>query len=268
MPNARPAGRRVPPHAQRVLARVRVLDLERLGQRRHAVAEEPLDPPRLLGHARLEVLVVAAVLEDQAAARERLAHARPHLVEVERLGEVVGRAHAQAAHRHLDVAHRGDHHHRRVGVPLAHAAEEGDAVDVRHAQVAHHERRRPRVEHAQRLGAVARVAALEPLAREHAREELPEPRLVVDHERARRLARGEQRGQRAVGHGGRRGGQHERRGEGRGGGSRGGGSRGGDGGHGGAGAAGGAPGSGRPERGRGGTGRDYLARGRPVRRAS
>jgi hypothetical protein len=65
-----------------------------------------------------------------------------------------------------------------------------------------HERHRLVLEQRERLGAVARLETLEAVARHHADEHLPQPRLVVDDEDAGALAghHGNQVGG-AIGHG-------------------------------------------------------------------
>ena len=156
---------RVVAHANRVAARVRILHLERFGERLHAREEQLLEPARLRGDRLLEALLVAAILEHQPALLQRLRHARAHLLEVERLREIVHRADRQAAHRHLDVGHRGDHHDRGVGLARAHLAQQLDAVHLRHAQVAQHERARVLLQQRERLLAVRRLEAGEAVAR-------------------------------------------------------------------------------------------------------
>ena len=135
-------------------ARVRVLHLERIGERLNAGEEQLLEAAGLRGDALLERVLIVAVLEHEPPLLERLPHARADFLEVERLGEVVHRADRQTAHGDLDVGDGGDHDDGRVGLALAHLAQQLDAVHLRHAQIAQHERHRLPLEHRQRFDAV------------------------------------------------------------------------------------------------------------------
>jgi hypothetical protein len=79
-----------------------------------------------------------------------------------------------------------DEHHGGVGVAGAHLAQQLDAVHLRHAQVGEHERRRRLAQPRERLHPRPCLAAGEPVALHEAHEHLPQPRLVVDHQAARR----------------------------------------------------------------------------------
>src|SRR5439155_5613587 len=81
--------RRVLAHTNRMPTRVRVLEFERFGERLHAGEEELLEASRLCRDPLLEALLIVAILQDQASPIECLRDARPDLLEVERLDEVI-----------------------------------------------------------------------------------------------------------------------------------------------------------------------------------
>ncbi|MBK5186886.1 MAG: hypothetical protein JJD97_01510 [Gemmatimonadaceae bacterium] len=97
-------------------ARVRILELERIRERLDAREKERLESLGLRLHAYFESLLVVAVVGEQPALLERLGHARAHLLEHERLRDVVHRAEREAGHRNLDFRDGGDHHDRDVGI--------------------------------------------------------------------------------------------------------------------------------------------------------
>src|SRR6185503_3298109 len=63
--------RRVLTHAHRMTARVRIFQLECLGERLNAGEKELLEPSRLSGDALLQLLLIVAVLEDEPPPVER-----------------------------------------------------------------------------------------------------------------------------------------------------------------------------------------------------
>ena len=91
----------------------------------------------------------------EPAGGERPLGEQQHLVEIERLGQVIVGA---ALHRLDGGLHRpvrGHDDHVRVGRQLAQLGQHGEAVGARHADVEKHEVERRLREHAQRLVAVA-----------------------------------------------------------------------------------------------------------------
>ena len=160
-------------------AEVGVLLFERVDQGLQALERQLLDAARLLLDPLLELLVVHAIFENEAPLVERLHHARAHLVEVERLRDVVERTELQAGDRALHLGHRRHHDDRRVGPAADHLAQQRDAVHLRHPQVGDDERHGLVPHHLQRLGAGARLVADEPLAFQQAHEHAAQPRLVV-----------------------------------------------------------------------------------------
>src|SRR2546425_11157770 len=79
------------PYTTLFRSQIGVLLFEEVDEGLEPLERQLLDPARLLLDAVLELLVVHAVLEDEAALVERLHDAGAHLVEVERLGHVVER---------------------------------------------------------------------------------------------------------------------------------------------------------------------------------
>ena len=166
-------------------ARVRVLELERLGERLDAGEEQLLEPPRLHRDALLEALLVGAVLEDEPPLLERLRDARADVLELVRLGDVVHGADGEAVHGDLDVGDGGDHHDRGVGQARADLSQQLEAVHLRHAQVAQHERDGVLLELLERLDAVRRLDALKAVVSHQVHQHLAQARLVVDDEAVR-----------------------------------------------------------------------------------
>ena len=169
-------------HAHRMAARVGILLLEEMHQGLEALERELFDAVRLLLDALLELVVVHPVLENETALVERLHHARSHLVQVERLGDVVEGAELEAGDRALDL---GDRRHdddggvRPAGEDLA---QQRDAVHLRHPQVGDDERHGLRVHLLERLGAGARLRTGEPFPFEQAHQHASQARLIVHHE--------------------------------------------------------------------------------------
>ena len=154
-------------------------DLERAGHRRRRVHDRPLDARRLAPQ-RLDLLAHAAPLE-------RLVHGHHQMIAMKWFAEEVERAGLHRRDRHLDVAIRGDHQHRRLRGSLLDAAQHLHAADAGHLQVGDHEGvtlRREACEPGLAIGrAVDRVAGL---------AEIEEPELaarVVVLDEQDRLAR-------------------------------------------------------------------------------
>src|SRR4051794_34573348 len=76
-------------HPHRVASRVRILELERLGERLHAGQKQLLEPARLRLDALLEAFTIGAELEHHAPLLERLRDARAHVLELIWLDDVV-----------------------------------------------------------------------------------------------------------------------------------------------------------------------------------
>src|SRR5437879_3587376 len=100
--------------AHRGSPRIGVLLFGEVDEGLEPLERQLLDPARLLLDAVLELLVVHAVLEDEAALVERLHDPGAHLVEVERLGHVVERPELQARDRALHLRDGGHDEHRGV----------------------------------------------------------------------------------------------------------------------------------------------------------
>ena len=167
-------------------ARVRVLELERLGERLHTGEKQLLESAGLLRDTLLEAFAVGAILENETALFERLRDARADVLELIGLDDVVGRADREAVHRDLDVGHRGDHDDRDVGKARANLSQQLEAVHLRHAQVAQHERDRVLLELLEGFEAVARFDALKAVAAHQVHHDLAQARLVVDDQTVRR----------------------------------------------------------------------------------
>ena len=176
-------------HPHRVTAGVGVLGVERFGDRLHAGQEDLFEPPRLLGDAHLEVQLVVPVLEHEPPPLHHLRDAGPHLLEVERLREVVHGPERQTAHGHFDIGDGRDEHDGGVGMPRAQLLEQLDPVHPRHAEVAQHQVCGLAVDQRQGLAAIGGLARHEPVGLHDAPQDLPEAQLVVDHQTPRRRCR-------------------------------------------------------------------------------
>ena len=173
---------RVVAHTDRVASGVGVLDLEGIRQRLHTRKKELFESPRLRLDLFLEPLLVFSILEDEAPFLEHLRDAGAHLLEMERLGEIVHRALRETAHRDLHVRHRGDHHDGGVRMMGPNVPEELDAVHARHAEIADDQRDRLSLESVYRLLTVRRLETSEARASHQMREHLAQARLVIDDE--------------------------------------------------------------------------------------
>ncbi len=163
-------------------ARIGILGFERLHQRVHPFEKNLLDAPRLDRHPRLQVLLIAFVFENEPAFVQRLAHPRPHFIQMEGLGHIVERAELQAGDGALHFRHRRHHDHRGVGPAYHDFAQQCDAVHLRHPQVRDDERHGLRLKGAQRLDARPRLRARESLVLEQPHQHPPQARLVVHDE--------------------------------------------------------------------------------------
>ncbi len=121
------------------------------------------------------------------AALESAGDRRAQLREVDRLGEVIGRAPADGIHRGARIGERGDEDDRRFGVRPVDRGEQLEAAGARHLHVGDHEVER-RIsggrEPLQRLRAVGGEHDRVAVAREHFGEHLATEIIVVDDERA------------------------------------------------------------------------------------
>ena len=106
------------------------------------------------------------------------------LVDVDRLGQVVGGARAHGRDRGLDRAERGHHDHRQVGVALAQACQQLDAVHAGHLQVGEHQVGRELLQLAQRLEPVGGGLDLVALVAQELGERGARVDLVVDDQDA------------------------------------------------------------------------------------
>ena len=114
------------------------------------------------------------------AAQDRL-HPRRQLARVERLAEVVVRAHLEADDPIHLLRARRQHQDRHVGV-LAQLAADVEPALLRHHQVEHDQRRLPRAGRLQRLLAVGGLEHGEALLLQVHRAELADARFVVGHQ--------------------------------------------------------------------------------------
>ena len=129
---------------------------------------------------RLQVLAERAVLGDEPALREGVAHDGQHFVVLERLGDVVEGAALHRRDRALDRRERGDHQHRQVVVDLLQLVERGHAVHARHHDVDDGGVERDRAGELEALGGVGGEANGIALARQQRLEDLAHDLLVVD----------------------------------------------------------------------------------------
>jgi len=119
----------------------------------HALEKQLFDAPRLRLDALFEALLVVAVFDDQPAFVERLRHAGPHFVQMERFRDVIERAHLQTGDGALDFGHGGHHDDGRLRPAGDDLAQQRDAVHFRHPQVGDDERHRSLLELLQRFDA-------------------------------------------------------------------------------------------------------------------
>jgi hypothetical protein len=113
---------------------------------------------------------------------------RAQLARVERLGDVVVGADFEARHAVDHVARAGDHDDAEL-VALAQVARERQAVLARQADVEQHHRRRRALELRAHRGAARGERDLVAVLAEILRQHLPDRRVVVDHQNARRCHR-------------------------------------------------------------------------------
>ena len=145
--------------------------------------------PDQVAHAELSLDARAqhAVLARELGALERAAHDQADLVVVEGLRDVVLRPELHGLDRDLLAAVRGDHHDRRLGLPLlreAHHIEARRALAER--EVGQHEVERAPPELRQGVGAALALGHLVALAAEQSAERQADARFVLDDQDARR----------------------------------------------------------------------------------
>ena len=128
----------------------------------------------------LQVLAQHAILGDQPALGERVAHDGQDFVVLERLGDVVEGAPLHGGNRALDRRERRDHDHRQIVVYLLELVERGHAVHARHHDVDDGGVERERASELEPFGGVGGEAHGVPLARQQRFEDLTHDLLVVD----------------------------------------------------------------------------------------
>ena len=133
-------------------------------------------------HQAFQVLLVAAVLDDEAAMFERPANAHQQLVSLERFEDVIVGSAAHGFERGRDVMHRRDHDHRYVAVVRAQPGKQLQPVHLRHDHVAQHQVHGVLAERLQRLAAVAHGQALIPLRLQQGRDDLSDRFFVVGNQ--------------------------------------------------------------------------------------
>ena len=170
------------PHG--VAAGVGVFCLECVDQRVHALEKQLLDAPCLRLDPNLEVLLIAAVFDQETSFVERLGDTRPDFVEMKRFGDVIERAHLKTGDGAFDFGDRGHHDNRRLGPARDHLAQECNAVHLRHPQIGDDERHRLALELGDRLDTRACLRAGKTVALEQPDQHAPQPRLIVDDETA------------------------------------------------------------------------------------
>ena len=129
---------------------------------------------------RLEILAEHAVLGDEAALGQGVAHDGEHFVVLERLGDVVEGAALHRGDRALDRRERRDHQHRQLVVYLLQLVERGHAVHARHHDVDDGGVEGDRAGELQPFGGVGGEAHRVALARQQRFEDLTHDLLVVD----------------------------------------------------------------------------------------
>jgi len=112
-------------------------------------------------------------------------HARDQLGHGERLEQVVGGAEVEALDPGADVADGRQDQHPLSGLVRHQAAQHGHAVDARKQQVEHHQLVAALAGQLEPSLAVGGAVDDEARRRERARDQPPDPRLVVDHQYAR-----------------------------------------------------------------------------------
>ncbi len=173
---------RVLDHAVRVALGLVVAEVERGDERLERVLVRISQLSRALGHQDLEVLLVRAVLADEPALLERPLDDDLHLLEVERLRDVVARALADRGDRRVGVDDPGDHDHVEVGLALLDPAQQVEPGRSGHVDVGEHEVERAGREEVERLVRPGRhhgVVAEDP---QTFGQDLPHRRLVVHDE--------------------------------------------------------------------------------------
>ena len=141
-----------------------------------AAADDLAEPVGMM----LQVLAQHAILGDQAALREGVAHDGEHFVVLERLGDVVKRATLHRRDGALDRRERGNHQHRQVVVDLLQLVERGHAVHARHHDVDDRGVEGARAGELEALGGIGREANGMALAGQQRLEDLAHDLLVVD----------------------------------------------------------------------------------------
>ena len=165
-------------------ARRRGDGLEQLRQIAHhaAAADEPVDPVALF-ELRSEIRVLGA---EPALLERRVEHVEQR-VELERLGDEVGRALLDRVHGVLHRAEAGDDDRDDFRVALERGLEHGAAVDAGQPEVGDDDVERELGEPRQRVFAVGGLLDDEAVVGEPLRDGLPQRRLVVDEEQMFRV---------------------------------------------------------------------------------
>src|SRR5256714_1001910 len=127
-------------------------------------------------------MAVVLELHLEAPLVERLHHAGAHLVQVERLGDVVERAELQAGDGAVDLGHGRDHDDGGIGPPGDDLAQQPHPIHLGHPQVGDDEGHLLVVQHLHRLRARPRFGAREAFALEQPHQDAAQTRLVIDHQ--------------------------------------------------------------------------------------
>ena len=191
-----PDGERVADDALRVIARLVLAGVERVHQRRQRAPvclrnslQRRLQLGGPLAHAAREALVVPRARVGEPAAAPGALDGAHQLGHPWRLEQVVGGAAPEAVDRALGVAVAGEHHHRRVRMPLQHLIEQPQPVVCGHLHVAEDEGQVVAAQHLQRGFGAVRLADDVTLLAKHGGEHFAHGAVVVDDQHGRRLLR-------------------------------------------------------------------------------
>jgi hypothetical protein len=185
-----------------------VIEPEGLAER-HRVAREPVAVAEGVGIARLDGereggddRLGPLELAEQHLDAQKRGETRPQLDKLHRLGEEVVRAGGEAGHPRLEIAHRGEDHHRhqlvaRVGL------EPRAQLDPAHRAQVHVGQHQVRAHHVERVEGLLRGDRHQEAVAEgaqEAREHLADVGLVLDHQDGRPLRDRVQREVEAIAH--------------------------------------------------------------------